>query len=354
MNNEQRTINNKILKKTILLTFDYELFLGKRSGTVDNCLIKPTDLLLNILSRHKFQGIFFIDTVYLMRMSELLKDYQVIKEDFKKIEHQLIELIKNGHKIFHHIHPHWLDARYLTEINQWELTDTSKLTFENISDNEREIIMSFSDNFLNQLYLQANSKRNPNGYRAGGLFIEPFECIKPYFEKMKIKYEFSVLPNAYRKDTINEYDFRDVPYDRQYSFSNSLVQEDENGLFTEFPISSFEIKNLNKIINGLYYRSFKNSERLKCYGDGESISTDINKSGTSDKSSFLKMIMPASIEILNPVILKIYKRRVRKNNYFHLLSHPKLLTAESFFQLEKLLKFINKKFIVEKLEALLP
>jgi hypothetical protein len=321
---------------------------------VENCLIKPSNILLNILSKHKLQGIFFVDTVYLMRMRELSKEFQIIKEDFQKINYQLVEIIEKGHSVFHHIHPHWLDAKYKPEINQWELSDTSKLTFEKISKKERDIIMTFSDDFLNNIHLKANSERNPNGYRAGGLFIEPFEHIKPYFEKLNIKYEFSVLPGTKRKDEICEYDFRDVPTNRSYSFTDSLSKEEKKGCFTEFPISSIEIKNLNKIFNGLYYRLFKSSERLKCYGDGESISSDINKSGSSDKSSFLKMIIPASVEILNPALLSIYKSHIRNNDYFHLLSHPKLLTPESLIQLEKLFKFINKRFTVEKLDALLP
>ena len=39
----------KIFKKDLCLTFDYELCLGKSSGTVDNCLIKPTYELAEII-----------------------------------------------------------------------------------------------------------------------------------------------------------------------------------------------------------------------------------------------------------------------------------------------------------------
>ena len=59
-----------MMKKKILLTFDYELFLGAKSGSVDNCLIVPTDMLLDVMERHQTKAIFFVDTTYIMRMCE--------------------------------------------------------------------------------------------------------------------------------------------------------------------------------------------------------------------------------------------------------------------------------------------
>ena len=33
----------------ILLTFDVELFLGHNSGTIENCIIRPTELIIKEL-----------------------------------------------------------------------------------------------------------------------------------------------------------------------------------------------------------------------------------------------------------------------------------------------------------------
>ena len=55
----------------LLLTFDYELFLGGKSGTVNNCLIKPTDLILKLLKKNNLSSIFFVDTIYLYRLKEI-------------------------------------------------------------------------------------------------------------------------------------------------------------------------------------------------------------------------------------------------------------------------------------------
>jgi hypothetical protein len=101
----------------ILFTFDYELFLGKRSGTIGNCLISPTLKLLNIFSKHNISGIFFVDVLWLTR----LKDSTSIsaKTDLQKIVIQLQKIIADGHYLFLHIHPHWLDADYIEQENQW-------------------------------------------------------------------------------------------------------------------------------------------------------------------------------------------------------------------------------------------
>ena len=47
--------------KNILLTFDYELFLGHISGSVNDCLILPTNKILSILSDQNIKhSMFFV------------------------------------------------------------------------------------------------------------------------------------------------------------------------------------------------------------------------------------------------------------------------------------------------------
>ncbi len=65
------------------------------------------------------------------------------------------------------------------------------------------------------------------------------------------------------------------------------------------------------------------------------------------------MTIPASVEILNPTLFSLYKRHIRENNYFHLLSHPKLLTPMSLKQLDKFLSYSNKKYHIVPLSEIL-
>ena len=50
------------MKKRLILSFDYELFLGNRSGTLNKGLVEPTKKLLGLLKEAGFKGIFFVDT----------------------------------------------------------------------------------------------------------------------------------------------------------------------------------------------------------------------------------------------------------------------------------------------------
>ncbi|MFW5804692.1 MAG: hypothetical protein ACOCWG_05635, partial [bacterium] len=272
--------------RAILLTFDYELFLGNKSGFVENCLICPTNLLLKMFEKNSVSpALFFIDTVYIMKMEALAKDYRIVKEDLDKIRKQLINIVKQGHYIFHHIHPHWLDAKYMANDNQWDLSDTSKLTFDKISQAEQSEIMNYSDSFLKKIYSQAGSDKTPCGYRAGGLFVEPFSKIKPFFEKYNIKYDFSVIPGDKRNDNVSIHDYSNAPANRLYKFDNILNQEESLGKFIEFPISTLNIRYLTKVLNGMYFRLYKNNKKLKSFGYGQSVNSDIY---SSSKNKTLK------------------------------------------------------------------
>jgi hypothetical protein len=47
-------------KRNLLITFDYELFLGSRSGRPENCVIQPTQLLDKVLTSFKTKGVFLL------------------------------------------------------------------------------------------------------------------------------------------------------------------------------------------------------------------------------------------------------------------------------------------------------
>ena len=104
--------------KHILLTFDYEPFLGARTGSVKKCLIEPTNHLIKILDIHQAKAVFFVDTLYIQELGKRNE----LKQDYLSVEAQLIDLYNNGHYIFPHIHPHWIDAIYLQN-GQFDLSN---------------------------------------------------------------------------------------------------------------------------------------------------------------------------------------------------------------------------------------
>ena len=96
-------------KKKVILSFDYELFFGDKSGTVQKTLIEPTNAILDAMDSVGFKGNFFVDWQMLKYLNEekterTLADYHIIKE-------QLKYMVSRGHRIELHIHPHWVDAK---------------------------------------------------------------------------------------------------------------------------------------------------------------------------------------------------------------------------------------------------
>ena len=88
-------------EKKILITFDYELFLGEKSGKVYDCLIAPTEKILRIFEKYNsIKCIFFIDTVYIQRMEGMAIENVDCRNDLNLIYLQLANMVNKGHYIF--------------------------------------------------------------------------------------------------------------------------------------------------------------------------------------------------------------------------------------------------------------
>ena len=332
------------MKKKLLITFDYELFLGRRSGSVKNCLILPTSKVLEVLNRHKIKAIFFVDLTYLSQLNSIKNSRKLAMSDFKEIETQLSVIQDTGHKIYWHIHPHWLDAIYLPKINQWDLSSKKRFTISNLTQNETNYIFQKSFEILKEFNLNEQAV----GFRAGGLYVQPFFKLKPFFKKYNIHYDFSVLQGAKSSDSKGRFsfDYSDCPKIPVYHFSNDVNKIDENGPFTEVSMKQIELKNGYKIANGLFYRLMKKRSHHIIFGDGNSSGNIINKPENRRKNYF-RAFETASIEMINPVRTRLYMKELKKNNFIHFISHPKLFNPYSIKQFDIFLKKVIKNFTIE-------
>lgn len=331
--------------KQILLTFDFELFLGSRSGTVDNCLIKPTKELMKVLVQHDLSAIFFVDTLYLHRLKNESLQNQNAKFDYEKIITLLRELIDKGSYIFHHIHPHWLDANYLEEFNEWDVSNKERFALVNLKEEEIECVFGFSDEIIKEIY---SGKKTPlyMGYRAGGLYAQPFDRYRKQMKKYNIKIDFSVLKNA--KSTggngLYSFDYSNFPAENIYFFSSDLLIKDGNGEFVEIMLDQFCLKGIHKIINGLHYR--KNSKKMtwQKWGDGKS-SGNILKS--VKRTNKFKSEETFSIELLNEYKVHLYLNYLKREELLHIISHPKLFSPANISAFESLIHQMKRKFQIE-------
>lgn len=316
--------------KSILFTFDYELFLGKRSGTVSKCLLIPTERVLSILEQEHAKCIFFVDTLYLFRLEEIAEKYENAYKDKENIDKQIRQIVTHGHYVFPHIHPHWLDAVYLPDINQWDLSDIRKYRFHALTQQQRSFVFQKSFQILEKIMTvekMTEKKHLIDSFRAGGWCIQPFEDFKPFFQQYGIKNDFSVLRGMKDTSSVRYYDFTRIPQKNIYHFEDDVVVENEQGQFTEYTISHIYISLLHRFFNRIWLKYlWKTGNRS--IGDGISIISY----PVQEKNQHYIM---AAIELLNAATLPSFILYLKKNNYLHFITHPKMLSDHNIRTLEK-------------------
>jgi peptidoglycan/xylan/chitin deacetylase (PgdA/CDA1 family) len=322
--------------KNILLTFDYELFQGHRSGSVRNCLISPTARLLSVLDQYGAKSIFFVDMLYIHCLKGIAEQYPEAKADLDLIKRQIVELANRGHYVYNHLHPHWLDAKYIPGENQWDLSNTSKYSFLALTEEERSFVFEKTMTLLRDILKESRNQSEPEGFRAGGLYIQPFSIFKPYFEKYGIKYDFSVLIGVKGQldDQSNEFDFS-VVKDNSYRFTNEVEDESGNGEFAEFALRPLTMPFIIRVWNGLLHRVFLLRNDYRKYGDGLAFRNRVFRSQWIPGAS----VETFSVELLNELKLPLYIAEAENSDYLHLLSHPKLISE---YNLRMFDNFLNR------------
>jgi len=224
------------MKKRIILSYDYELFFGERSGTVRNSLIEPTKALLDAMEKVGFRGTFFIDVLMIKYLSQNLDDRS--KLDLDMIEGQLRDIVRRGHRIELHLHPHWVDAKYNGD-GTWNFDDFHNYCLSSFQ--EESIVSMFTEgvNYLNRIGSEVYPNYNVVAFRAGGWAIQPFKKLKKAFTSAGIKIDSSCARGIYVQNDNSYYDFRNLPEKGFYRFEDDVCQEDYKGSFIEVPITTY-------------------------------------------------------------------------------------------------------------------
>ncbi len=330
-------------KKNLLLTFDYELFLGIKSGSVDRCMIEPTDALIHILDKYALKSIFFVDATYLHFLREEGKKHEAAQRDFEKIKKQLQEMVLKGHHLYLHIHPHWKDAQYHPDINQWSHVKKSHFSFENLNTEERDYIFKTSFSVLQDI-ASINPDHIIEGFRAGGLYIQPFDIFIPYFKKYNISCDFSVLSGFSSKGENYGYDFSKINYKDIYLFEQDVTMPTHEGSFIEFPISVIEAGIQTKVLNSLWHRLYLKYKKNDVWGDGIPTQNKLISKPSTPKYTLKES---ASIEMMNLVKVNTYVRYFRNHNFMQMISHPKFLSPMHLKAFEKFIQRLQKRYTIQ-------
>jgi hypothetical protein len=330
-----------MMPKLVLFTFDYELFLGKRSGNVKECLIEPTSKILSLLNQYGLKGIFFIDTIYLCRLRDISPEFKPAEHDYSSIREQLQQIVQQGHYIFPHIHGHWLDGEYLPEKNEWTLQNNRFYHFASLPAEKQKKLFDDSIHILSAIAGEGRPGFKLDTYRAGGWSIQPFKYFDSNFKRHGILNDFSVIPGKCLFSDAQGFDFRNAPEDKPvYRFKDDVCSVDENGPYTEWTISTLPMTDTQKWID---FKIGGMLQRLHITKDikGSTVISHIRGEGDSlDGGNTTRYI--ASFEGLNQYRIWRYLKLIRNLNYFHFISHPKLLNDFELKMVESLFKGLKK------------
>jgi hypothetical protein len=319
----------------IYITLDYELFFGDKSGSVEDCIIKPTNDLLTIVDPFNVKLVVFVDAGYLVQLEAFKAQFPQLQKDYEKITEQIRYLSNNGHAIELHIHPHWENTIY--DGQKW-VFDTSQYRLQDFKKEEAYNIVTAYYNTLSRI-----SGSIPIAYRAGGWSAQPFSHIKEALADCNVFIDSTTYPNGYHKSSNQFYDFRKVPqYKTMYRFESNLVEEVSNGSFTEYPISSYKVSPL------FFWRfaleKLKKSEQHVSYGKGSAIK--------KPKKEILRLMTTYSNSVVSidgykstflEKALKKYIKNTDPNAHFVIIGHPKAFTPYSLKKTKALIaKHVNK------------
>jgi hypothetical protein len=309
----------------ILLTFDYELFFGAKVGSFERCILEPVNELVRIGNKYDVKYTFFVDAGYLSRLNSYHTNKSCRQE--RSINLRIIEeLLRNGHDIQLHIHPHWEDSSYSE--SGWDI-NPNRYRLSQFSKNEIEgIVFRYKDT------LTSIVGDNIFAYRAGGWCIQPFDKIKDALKENNIWMDSTVFSGGISLSSTHFFDFRNAPNDTMWRFEDDPLIKRPGGFFTELPISSL-------FIGPIFYWKFAISRKLggnlhKAYGDGVPIG--------KTKSELFRLLINGGQSVASTDGYKIlglfnayndYKKRYGDNGYFVTIGHPKACTLFSLKMLER-------------------
>ena len=346
--------------KTFTLTIDYELFLGSRTGTVEKCMIEPTNKLAELLKINNSKMTVFWDILHYYRLTELENDYPELKNDIILIDEQISVLVSNGHDIQLHLHPHWLYADY--QNGEWKFNyehfDIHTLSEEENPDRIDTIVgcITLSKQIMESEIRKHIKDYNVTTFRAGGYLIEPFEKLKKSFEFNNIRIDSSVLPGISNNNGNFSYNFSNYPKGNYYTFMNSPLEISDKGRFIELPIKTLSIPVLRNIIftfiRLLKYRGLE-SGRM---GTGSGESTINNEKSFVSKIILLLTKPKLTSFTTDGNFLERFNYMYQKvENNATMILHPKLLNEHTLNILrEKLIeneiKFISINNFLKEIE----
>lgn len=319
----------------ILFTLDYELFLGSRTGTVEECLVKPLNLYLDKVEKYGLRFTIFVDAAYLFALKRGAKLHEKLRHDFQTVSAHLLFLQERGHDIQLHIHPQWYFSTFTG--TEWKL-DVTHYKLSDVAEEEMQRLFRESKSLLDNLL-----GKQTIAYRAGGFSAQPTGKLTALFRQNDLLCDSSVCPGVKYSSNSQRYDYTTVPNKTFYRFENDICQEETNGGFLEIPITMHEVSPLFhwKLAFVRLAQKFGLSSFHSTFGNGLGVVTT-NESILERLSKRVNTM--ATIDGYKIQFLKAAISQQEKNScdLMCIIGHPKLATPYSVDCIESVCCYIKE------------
>lgn len=310
------------------LTFDYELFLGRQTGSVRNCMIAPTEIILTHLKNRNAKATFFIDVLCYLRLRH---ENDVTRKEADLIKKQICNMVLDGHRVELHLHPHWQDATYDREYG-WQFPTYEHYRLHSLPAEEINQLFQIGTQTLNDICREVKPDYNVASFRAGGWSIQPFDMLQPIFQKYNIKIDSSIGAGVKSDSYAQFFDFSAMNQNRSpYRFSSDPLVSDEQGLFYELPINTFPYGIIKKILGKMDRHS------NKIMGDGLGISPRSNTEKTWFGKIANKIKNKRTFLTLDSLSANVALPLIKQQKISVVINHPKFLSDKSLHALDRLL-----------------
>ena len=300
----------------IIHSFDYELFIGPKSGTFEDCIREPVKRIMSLFQKHNVSGEFFIDfgfLVYIRKVNNTL---------FNEVVDHILSLVELGQSIQFHLHPNWLfgtiagsgSVDFQVSQQNYYVDDMEYNEFIHILESCYEIY----DTFFRH---NCDEKNNMIAHRAGGWQSISNQRIKDIFAKFNLKVDSSVLSQETSVSNI-------------WNFTENPENPFEKGKFLEIAPSIVQIP-----IYCAFLNKFHNFVEAKTF-------TGVGSSSKYKK--FSKKTIKTTRYLTTEHIHRIFFKKMLKiigkealcdeNEVAVCTTHPKVFTTEAEKNLEVLLE----------------
>jgi hypothetical protein len=331
----------------LVLTLDYELY-GDGSGDVFQHMINPTNRILSICDMNNIKTTIFFEVLEYIKLREEWESGNQMgynKSPSEAIEIQLQKAAINGHDIQLHVHPQWVNAKFVAnkwqvDMENWRLGDFNVSQNYSIEDMLREGIETIEA--LIQPILPAYKCTI---LRAGGYNILPSKKVYEAMIKVGLLVDSSVYPGGYVSGSLSQYDYRKVSLDKDYWWAEP----------SNFSISTSTSKVLEIPVFAIPQRRLKkfNWERVKSVLQNRHSAIGAIKSKTEQKSKldkikyfFEKEAFTWDFCLFGFGLHKTYIQYIDRNlkdsrSHFVLIGHPKSFTCDKAFK--KMINYAKRK-----------